>query len=117
MLLSVAGADPGFQVMGWAHLKKLRRAEGGAKVFGVFRVKNHEFTPKNHIFSNFRGGGGAPPPPLDPPLGCRVICLPDCTKVCPGGIGEKCSERCRQKCRKVGIHMYVHQIRKSKLTV
>jgi hypothetical protein len=56
MLLSVAGADPGFQVMGWAHLKKLRRAEGGAKVFGVFRVKNHEFTPKNHIFSNFRGG-------------------------------------------------------------
>jgi hypothetical protein len=23
-----------------AHLKKLRRAEGGAKIFGVFRVKN-----------------------------------------------------------------------------
>jgi hypothetical protein len=33
-----------------AHLKKLRRAEGGAKNFGVFRVKNHDFTPKNHIF-------------------------------------------------------------------
>jgi hypothetical protein len=32
-------------------------AEGGAKMFGVFRVKNHDFTPKNHIFSNFRGGG------------------------------------------------------------
>jgi hypothetical protein len=31
-------------------------AEGGAKIFGVFRVKNHDFTPKNHIFSNFRGG-------------------------------------------------------------
>ena len=44
-----------------AHLKKLRRAEGGAKSFGVFRVQNHDFTPKkNHIFSNFRG---APPPP------------------------------------------------------
>ena len=27
------------------------------KIFGVFRVKNHDFTPKNHIFSNFRGGG------------------------------------------------------------
>ena len=27
-----------------AHLKKLRRAEGGAKNFGVFRVKNHDFT-------------------------------------------------------------------------
>jgi hypothetical protein len=25
-------------------------------MFGVFRVKNHHFTPKNHIFSNFRGG-------------------------------------------------------------
>ena len=32
------------------------RAEGGAKIFGVFRVKNHDFTPKNHIFSDFRGG-------------------------------------------------------------
>jgi hypothetical protein len=32
------------------HLKKLRRAEGGAKIFGVFRVKNHDFTPKNLIF-------------------------------------------------------------------
>jgi hypothetical protein len=31
------GADPGFQVRGGgAHLKKLRRAEGGAKIFGVF---------------------------------------------------------------------------------
>jgi hypothetical protein len=47
-----AGADKGFQVRG-AHLKKSRRAEGGAKVFGVFRVKYHDFTPKNHIFSKF----------------------------------------------------------------
>ena len=51
----VSGADPGFQV------------RGGAKIFVVFRVKNHDFTPKNHIFSNFRGEGGrapgAPPPP------------------------------------------------------
>jgi hypothetical protein len=36
-----------------AHLKKLRRAEGGANIFGVFRVKNHDFTPKNHIFFQF----------------------------------------------------------------
>ena len=57
-----AGADPGFQARG-AHIKNLRRAEGGAKNFGVFRVKNHDFTPKNLIFSNFRGGGGAPGPP------------------------------------------------------
>jgi hypothetical protein len=46
----MAGVNPGFQVRG-AHLKKLRRAEGGAKNFGVFCVKNRDFTPKNHIFS------------------------------------------------------------------
>jgi hypothetical protein len=39
-------------------LEKFRRAEGGAKIFGVFRVKNHDFIPKNHIFSNFNGVGG-----------------------------------------------------------
>ena len=50
----MAGTDPGFQIRG-AHLKKMHRAEGGAKILGVFRVKNHGFTPKNHIFSNFRG--------------------------------------------------------------
>jgi hypothetical protein len=59
---SFPGADPGFQVGGGAHLKKLRRAEGGAKNLGVFRVKNHAFTPKNHIFFQFKRGraGWAP---------------------------------------------------------
>ena len=63
-----SGADPGFQVRG-VDLKKLRRSEGGAKILGVFRVKNHDFTPKNHIFSNFRGGGGSAPgaPPVSAP--------------------------------------------------
>jgi hypothetical protein len=73
----------------------LRRAEGGAKIFGVFRVKNYDFTPKNHIFTNcgerrdnflgnsceksrfyaknhifskFRGARAGCAPPLDPPL-------------------------------------------------
>ena len=54
------GADPGFQVREGAHLKKLRRAEGGAKSFGVFRVKNHDFTPKNHIFPILGPPGSAP---------------------------------------------------------
>ena len=40
---------------GGTHLKKSRRAEGGAKIFGVFRVKNHDFTTKNLIFSNCGG--------------------------------------------------------------
>ena len=48
--------------LGGAHLKKLRRAEGDAKIVGVSRVKNHDFTPKNHIFSNFRVR------PMDPHL-------------------------------------------------
>ena len=51
--LTQPGADPGFQLRGGeggAHLKKLRRAEGGAKNFGVFRVKNHDFTPKKSDF-------------------------------------------------------------------
>ena len=52
---------------GGAHLKKLHRAKGGANIFGVFRVKNHDFTPKNHICYNF-SGVTPPPPPLDPPL-------------------------------------------------
>jgi hypothetical protein len=59
LLRLMSGADPGFQVRG-ADLKKLRRAEGGANIFGVFRVKNHDFTPKNYIFSNFMGGGAHP---------------------------------------------------------
>ena len=52
------GSDPG--------LKKLRRAKGGAKIFGVFLMKNHDFTPKNHIFSNFRGA----PPWIGPCFRC-----------------------------------------------
>ena len=51
-----SGADPGFQIRGGAFKKKLRRAEGGGKNFGVFRVKNHDFTQKNHIFSKCEGG-------------------------------------------------------------
>jgi hypothetical protein len=68
-ILRSIGADPGFQVRE-AHLKKLRRAEAGTKIVGVFRVKNHDFTQKNHIFSNFSVGARAGCAlPLDPPLG------------------------------------------------
>ena len=38
-----------FKLGGGAHL------EGGAKIIGVFRVKNHDFTPKINFLSNFRG--------------------------------------------------------------
>jgi hypothetical protein len=30
-------------------------AEEGAKILGVFCVKNHYFTPKNHSFYNYGG--------------------------------------------------------------
>ena len=72
---------------------------GRREMMGVFRVKNHDFTPKNHIFSNcegrrenvwgisceksrfyakknifsnFRGGARRVRPPLDPPLICST---------------------------------------------
>ena len=64
LVVTIQGRIQDFK-LGGAHLKKSRRAEGGANIFRVFRVKNHDFTPKNHIFSNFRGGA---PPPLNPPL-------------------------------------------------
>ena len=55
-LMEILGRIQDFKL--GAHVKKSRRAEG------VFRVKNHDFMLKNHIFSNFRGWGGdvcAPP--------------------------------------------------------
>jgi hypothetical protein len=36
------------------------------RMFGVFRVKNNDFTPKNLIFSNFRGAPPLPPPGAAP---------------------------------------------------
>ena len=58
-----SGADPEFQVRGGgAHLIKLRRVEGGAKRFGVFRVKNHHLSQKILFFPMLD------PTPLDPPL-------------------------------------------------
>ena len=43
---------------------------GGALKFflGVFRVKNHDFTQKNLIFSNFSGAGGWCAPPESAPV-------------------------------------------------
>jgi hypothetical protein len=44
--------------------------EGGAKMFGVFRVKNHDFTPKIIFFSIL---GGATP---GTPWNCNCISGP-----------------------------------------
>ena len=52
--------------LGGAHLKKLRRTGGGAKIFGVFRVKKITILRQQIIFFPILGGGGgagcAPPP-------------------------------------------------------
>jgi hypothetical protein len=48
----ISGADPGFQVRG-AHLKNCAERMEARKLLGVFRVKNHDFTPKNLIFFQF----------------------------------------------------------------
>ena len=60
--------------LGGADLKKIAPSGGRRENFGVFRVKNHDFTPKNHIFSNFRGGAPRVRP-LDPPLNmlCQIL--------------------------------------------
>jgi hypothetical protein len=50
---SFSGADPGFQVR-WGALKKNAPSGGRRENFGVFRVKNHDYTPKNHIFFQLR---------------------------------------------------------------
>ena len=50
---SYSGVDPEFQVREEGHLKKLCRAEGDTNILGVFRVKNHDFMPKNLIFFQF----------------------------------------------------------------
>ena len=74
MYCITTGADPEFQVRGGGGgggaVKKIAPSGGRRENFGVFRVKKHDFTPKNHIFSNFRGGGPRrvrPPPPGSAP--------------------------------------------------
>jgi hypothetical protein len=58
-------------------LKKIAPSGGRHENIGVFRVKNHNFTPKNHIFSNFRRGmRWVRPTPLDLPLHTKYIYLP-----------------------------------------
>ena len=53
--ITYQGRIQDFKLGGGAHLKQLRRAEEGANILGVFRVKNHYFTPKNHSFYNYGG--------------------------------------------------------------
>ena len=48
----IPGADLGFKVMR-GDFKKSRRAERGAKILGVFRVKNHDFTQKKSYVFQF----------------------------------------------------------------
>ena len=52
-IMGVQGRIQDFKLGGGVHLKKLRRTEGSAKIFGVFRVKNHDFTPKKSYFFQF----------------------------------------------------------------
>ena len=53
---SVPGADPGFQVRGGAHLKKIAPSGGRREHFwGISCEKSRFYTKKNHIFSNFSG--------------------------------------------------------------
>jgi len=62
--------------LGGVHLKKSRRAEGGVNIFGVFRVKNHDFMQKNHIFPILGGRAPDAPPPGSAPALYFTISVP-----------------------------------------
>jgi hypothetical protein len=49
-------------------------------MFGVFRVKNHDFTQNFLFFPILGGGARRVRPPLDPPLPYRNILLPVANK-------------------------------------
>jgi hypothetical protein len=56
-------------------LKKMAPSGVRHDFLGIFHVKNHDFTPKNLIFSNIREEGGARRcASLDPPL-LIVFCV------------------------------------------
>ena len=62
--VDLQGRIQDFKLGGGGALRKIGPSGGRRENFGVFRMKNHDFTQKNHIFSNFRGAApGAPPPP------------------------------------------------------
>ena len=58
-------------------LKKIAPSGRKRENFGVFRVKNHDFTPKKSYFFQFLGGRAPGAPPLNPPLihVCRKLNL------------------------------------------
>ena len=72
------GADPGFQVMGGGGALEKNAPSGGRRenCWGI-SCENHDFTPRNHIFSNFRGAraGCAPLPGSAPGLDTIEICI------------------------------------------
>ena len=71
---------------GGGALKKIAPSGGRREIFGVFRVKNHDFTPKNLMCSYFRGGA-------------RAGCAP------PGSAPAKCTRR-DYMCR---LSIYTHE--------
>ena len=56
---------------GGGALKKIAPSGGRHENIGVFRVKNHNFTPKKSYFFQFQEGHA-----LDPPLHTKYIYLP-----------------------------------------
>ena len=70
MSLHRSGADPGFQVRGWALKKNCAERREARKFLGYFVRKITILRQKIIFFPILGGGGCAPgaPPPLDPPL-------------------------------------------------
>ena len=67
------GADPGFQVRGYA-LKKIAPSGGRHENCWAISCEKSRFYTKKSYFSSFRGGARRVRPPLDPPLGYIAGC-------------------------------------------
>ena len=49
-ICQLQGRIQDFKLGGGGTLKKIAPSGGRRENVGVFRVKNHDFTPKNHVF-------------------------------------------------------------------
>ena len=63
MISLIAGADPGFQIRGGVHLKKIVPSGGRCEKFWGISCEKSRFYAKKSYFFQFQGGRGAHPPP------------------------------------------------------
>ena len=61
---------------GGGALKKIAPSGGRRENLWGISCENHDFTPKNHILSNFRGARAGSTPAYQPSLLCHILSIP-----------------------------------------